>query len=539
MNRTTMILFASLIFCCGLSAQAHFPWLIVNSDGKASLFFGENIADQAYNLPDSLEDAKVYSMSTDKEKTLLRLTSVDSDDFVGLISKQNIAEDCQLHTEVTYGIYHGKRLRYQAVHFMHLPNAATSTDRVSKGFSVQLVDADASVDAIVHWNGEPLSGLDVHLYGADGREEVATKTNDQGKASFSDEQVQSGLNGIMFGHTIEDDGGKLGEEEYASTMYYCTTTFMDPEEPATDEMSEFADLPFEITSFGAARIGDTAYVYGGHTGNAHSYSVEEQSNKLMALNLEDSEAEWLEVITGDRLQGLALVPHGKDLVLIGGFTAMNKQGEQHDLHSKASVKSFDTTTKQWSDLPALPAGRSSHDAAIIGDVVYVVGGWTLQGDEETQWHKTALKLDLSSDKLEWETIAEPPFRRRALATIAHEGLLYVIGGMNKEGGPTKEVQVYDPQKDSWKKGPELPGEGSMAGFGAAGWSVERGLVVSTYEGKVLKLAKDGSAWESIGKTEDDRFFHRLIPLSGSQLISVGGASMESGKFSNLEVVTVK
>ena len=33
-------------------------------------------------------------------------------------------------------------------------------------------------------------------------------------------------------------------------------------------------------------------------------------------------------------------------------------------------------------LAPLPEARSSHDAVVIGDKLYVVGGWTLSGDRK-------------------------------------------------------------------------------------------------------------------------------------------------------------
>ena len=92
---------------------------------------------------------------------------------------------------------------------------------------------------------------------------------------------------------------------------------------------------------------------------------------------------------------------------------------------------------------------------MIGSTLYVVGGWQLQGDATTQWHDTALSVDLSQDKLTWKPIAQPPFHRRALALAEHNGKLYCIGGMQEDGGPTTKTAVYDPATDVWTKGPSL------------------------------------------------------------------------------------
>ena len=96
-------------------------------------------------------------------------------------------------------------------------------------------------------------------------------------------------------------------------------------EPVAIAAPELAALPFEITSFGAARVGETLYVYGGHTGNAHSYSNQEQSNELLALDLSNP-GSWKKVSNAGRLQGLAMVAHESKVILLGGFTAKNDLG---------------------------------------------------------------------------------------------------------------------------------------------------------------------------------------------------------------------
>jgi N-acetylneuraminic acid mutarotase len=87
------------------------------------------------------------------------------------------------------------------------------------------------------------------------------------------------------------------------------------------------------------------------------------------------DGQWQPLAGGPRLQGLALVAYGDRLIRIGGFTAANALGEDHDLRSQTDVASFDPATGQWTSMASLPESRSSLDAAVIGDTVYVVGGW--------------------------------------------------------------------------------------------------------------------------------------------------------------------
>lgn len=299
-----------------------------------------------------------------------------------------------------------------------------------------------------------------------------------------------------------------------------------------------ADLPVPLTSFGAARLGNAIYVYGGHTGSAHSYSTEEQSNQLLRLDLLQSGAGWKTRSEGPRLQGLAMVAHDRRLIRAGGVTARNAKGEDHDLHSSDSVAAFDEASGEWKELPPLPEPRSSHDAALIGDALYIVGGWHLNDPHEIRWNSTAWSLDLSRPDAVWQPLPAPSFARRALAVAAHDEQIYVIGGMDEEGGPTTAVEIYDPKSAAWFHGPPLVGK-PMTGFGAAAWSLNGRLLVSTMGGEIQQLCADGTEWMVTGKTRDARFFHRLLPLDRETLIAIGGANMDSGKFTAPEVIPVE
>lgn len=294
------------------------------------------------------------------------------------------------------------------------------------------------------------------------------------------------------------------------------------------------DLPETVTSFGAAIADDALYVYGGHTGRAHSYGADVQANTLRRLDLKNAKA-WESLGTGPGLQGLVMVAHAGCLYRLGGFTAKNVEGEPHDLWSQAGVACYRVADKKWREMSPLPQPRSSFDAAVLGDRIYVVGGWQMAGDAEPVWHKTAYAWDLGGDEPRWTAIAQPPFQRRALSVAAHNGRIYAIGGMRPEGGPTTRVDVYDPSDDSWSQGPSLQGV-AMDGFGSSAFAAGGRLYVSTYSGTLQRLAEDGKSWDLVGQLERARFFHRMLPVSESQLIFVGGANMQTGKFEEVDLI---
>lgn len=299
--------------------------------------------------------------------------------------------------------------------------------------------------------------------------------------------------------------------------------------------SSLPDLPRAITSFGAASIDGAVYVYGGHHGTAHHYSEAGQSGDL--LKLEVGGESWQQLAGGPKLQGLAMVAFAGKLYRAGGFISRNQEEEEQDLWSTDEFACYDPGQDSWQSLPAMPRPRSSFDAALLGEVLYLCGGWELQGNKESTWADTAFAINLADPSPGWTELPQPPFQRRALSVGGYQNRLYVMGGMQPAGEVSSETAVFDPAAGSWSTGPSLP-EGDMEGFGSAACSVGGRLYVSTSSGKLLQLSEAGDAWEPVCTVKENRFFHRMVPLGERQVALIGGASMRSGKYDSVEVVDV-
>jgi N-acetylneuraminic acid mutarotase len=285
---------------------------------------------------------------------------------------------------------------------------------------------------------------------------------------------------------------------------------------------EITPSPRPITSFGAATSDGNVYIYGGHSGKMHNYSTATTIGNFYRLNVANP-AKWEELPSGPILQGLASVARDNKFYRIGGMQPRNKPEEKSDLISIAGSAVFDVKTGKWQDLPDMPDARSSHDAVILNDKIYVAGGWKMNGNgKDSDWHKTALILDLKKAPLKWETI-EQPFERRALTMAAYEGKVYVIGGFNSDDGAELAVDIFDPEKKTWSKGPDLPGK-KMNGFAAAACVVDDRLFVSPADGKVYRLTAAGDFWEEVGALKQPRIVHRVVPFGKQKMLAVGGSS---------------
>lgn len=227
----------SLVTLCLIAAAtpayAHFPWVTISEKGNVQYFFGENPADRTYKLPSSIAEANIELITPKGEKAKLELNAVETDDFVGRTSSQAIDPSSLLQSKVTFGIYHGSRLDYYTLHHGgKLPTSLQDAKKhsVDLDLTAVLVDSDQGVEVYVTWKDQPLADADVLLFCEEGHQEASKKTNRDGKVSFSDQEVEGGLNGIMVGHTVKDERGLLNDKQYESASHYLTVTFKDPQD---------------------------------------------------------------------------------------------------------------------------------------------------------------------------------------------------------------------------------------------------------------------------------------------------------------------
>ncbi len=525
------------------TSQAHFIWLSIGDDGNLHVHFSESAAPDDPDLLKYAENAEVWSVTADGKFSSVKVKRGE-ESLVGKLKRTQ--SEAVFGARKDFGVMtRGDStflLRYYAKTGPSIDASAWQAN-TRKKLALDLVpsrEAD-KIQVTAFWQGKPAKDVEVTV-ARPGADDIKKQTDKQGQITFA-----FGKPGMyeLRARMVEDKSGKHQEKAYDEIRHYSTLALrLGQSTEANDEsvavaktMKPFAAIPEEITSFGAAINKGVLYTYGGHTGAAHSYSKQEQGNVLMALKL-DGKSKWEELIEGPHLQGLTLLSCGDQLCRIGGFTAKNDEGEDHDLWSQNSVEMYDPQSNAWRKMPSLPEPRSSFDAAVLGNHIYVIGGWAMSGEGDKVWHKTAWSLDFTSQKNQWEALPAPPFQRRALAVAVHGGKVYAIGGMKSEGGPTTRVDVYDPKTETWLQIDNLHGK-SMTGFGCSSFATGGKLFVSTFDGSLQQLSSDGKSWKVVAKTPTARFFHRMLPLDESQLLMVGGANMEIGKFDEIEVIETK
>ena len=524
--------------------QAHFIWLALHTKAgqppQGHLYFGESTEPDEAAYLDRLTKLRFWSRAPTGDYTTAPTKKVTTADggYLDVSLSEGVGA---LEAECLFGIF-GQGERTMLLHYYAKAIAPVHLAKLGRSarldFDVVPQWQDGILRVTVLWQGKPVPESQLIVTDSAGDDQELT-TDPNGNVQC---QLKQLVGARLRARRMVKKPGQLAGTDYREQRQYCTVTFAAPTfaaPPTTtpdsaNQKNAFPELPQGVTSLGATIVENWLYTYGGHFGRAHHYSKTSQSSTLRRLNLDNPQS-WEVVAQGPRLQGLAMVSYQGRLYRIGGFTAHNSEAEEHDLRSVADVASFDPGTKKWSALPPLPEPRSSHDAVVVNDQLYVVGGWAL-GSEKSQWHQTAFQMDLSHAKPRWIALPQPPFQRRALSVGHFQGKLYVVGGMQKQGGPTTEVAVFDPATKTWSTGAPLQGAG-MEGFGSAAWNLNGRLYVSTYGGRLQSLSTDPRRWEVATELQEGRFFHRMMAWRG-QLVLVGGASMEAGKRLALETVKV-
>ncbi len=537
--RIVSALILSTVWSQNLSA--HFIWLSTSEQplNKVQIYFAEAAEPDDPALLEKIEKAEVWFATNRGEPRPLKIEKTPKSLEADL---QGSAQEGVILLRYTYGVLSkgGNApflLKYYAkTQASPLPGNWRSLKDIERLPLEITAQADRKSTCLqVLWRGQPLPNAALTVVGPGIHGKLEGQTDTSGK--FRCELMAPGCFSIRVRHD-ENVEGTLEGKEYKSIRNHSTLTLQYVPGRLVADTQGLPPLPKGTTSFGGAILDDSLFVYGGNYGSAHEYQQDDQSGDLWLLNLKNHSG-WEQVAMGPKLQGLAMIGYRGMLYRVGGFTAKNKTGEKQDLHSQADFARLSPGDKMWEALPSLPEPRSSHDAALIGDSLYVVGGWNMTGGGgSSTWHTSACRVNLAEDKLLWKTIAPPPFKRRALALASHQGKLYCLGGMQEKGGTTTAVSIYDPQSDVWTDGPTLLGS-SMDGFGCSAFACNGALIVTTMSGSIQKLADNGERWEYMGQLENARFFHRVLPWNDARLVIVGGANMTvGGKTESLEVLTI-
>lgn len=129
----------------------------------------------------------------------------------------------------------------------------------------------------------------------------------------------------------------------------------------------------------------------------------------------------------------------------------------------AQVDFYDPDTDRWSPGPPLPRPLHHTAVGVLGERLYVVGGYT---GTAGNWQPVADVHSLGRGETKWRS--EPPLAgpRGALAVAALDDALVAVGGVGN--GPEVVTEVLRTGSSTWERGPDLPHPSEHLAATAAG-----------------------------------------------------------------------
>ncbi|XP_064389668.1 kelch-like protein 17 [Halichondria panicea] len=125
----------------------------------------------------------------------------------------------------------------------------------------------------------------------------------------------------------------------------------------------------------------------------------------------------------------------------------------------SSVEVLDVVSRRWYIAQSLPNSRSELKSTLIGNTLYLMGGYDHTGPTKTVHHVDlneliAKALSNSDTPTLWQTLEEVPLELSAPLSIGRS--LLAVGGANDRVNPSSSIHLYQPDTRRWLKVGDLP-----------------------------------------------------------------------------------
>jgi hypothetical protein len=137
------------------------------------------------------------------------------------------------------------------------------------------------------------------------------------------------------------------------------------------------------------------------------------------------------------------VAHGGIFYTLGGREA----------GPRADIWAYDPALDAWNAaLAPMPTPRAGLAAAVVGNSIFAIGGRSnTSGPCSGNPVAAVERFDIAFGT--WTTVASLPAPRSDLAAAAVGGKIYVFGGCDDAGNFLADVDVYDPETNTWSTAP--------------------------------------------------------------------------------------
>jgi len=190
----------------------------------------------------------------------------------------------------------------------------------------------------------------------------------------------------------------------------------------------------------------------------------------------------------------------------------------------------DTDTGIWKTGSPAPSKRTEVAAAALKQRIYVAGGFNRPGLGNLLDFAISRDVEIYDPETNsWSTTTPLPEGRHHAGMVAHDGFLYVIGGFAKSGfsvwHAVDTVYQFNPEAQTWRERAAMP-----TARGALGVTVYQGKIyaIGGYDGNQNAAAvevydPETNTWEIVSPLSAPRD-HLAVAAAGSGIYAIGGRS---------------
>ena len=246
------------------------------------------------------------------------------------------------------------------------------------------------------------------------------------------------------------------------------------------------------------------------------------------LDVESFDGEQWHVETtlpGQGLNATAAAIVGDRLYVLGGFKIVSNQPTDE-------VHVYDLRTHEWTVASPMPNPRGGHAAIVMDDKIHLIGG-----GNSVSTIADHSQYDPATDS--WQDLAPLPRSEGSPAAVVVDGKIYAIGGRSgfSDFG---DMYIYDPMTDTWSTGPSIEPRGTAGAvfycggiylFGGESQSERKNL------DDVLRFDLERNVWETVTSMPNARNFARAVLFMNSVYI-VGGSTVSANSHASIGTASV-
>jgi len=219
---------------------------------------------------------------------------------------------------------------------------------------------------------------------------------------------------------------------------------VDVYDPAADTWASAEAMPTDRSMAASAVLNGCIYVIGGRKPEGGVLATVEK--------YDPAENTWTSCrdMPTPRWGHAAVAASGK-IFAFGGITGVGDNRRTLDV-----VEVYDPQRDTWTKGPSMPAPRHSPSAAVVNTQVFLISGKSVaypQAGSSPAITDSVHRFDPATGS--WTSVAPIPHPRVSSTAVVVDDLIYVMGGMDRDGGFPTSVDVYDPGTDKWGEGPSL------------------------------------------------------------------------------------